>query len=80
MQTQSIQSELRDFVQFASRLVENGDDGSSLEELVRQWRQDAEYNKAVADVRQGIIDDAQGKAQPLADAFADVRRKLGIAD
>lgn len=80
MQTQSIQSELRDFVQFASRRVESGDDRSSLEELVKQWREAAEYNEAVADVRQGIIDDAQGKAQPLADAFADVRRKLGIED
>ncbi len=80
MQANSIQSELRDFVQFASRRVEGGDDRLSLEELVRQWRQDAEYNEAVADVRQGIIDDAQGKAQPLADAFVDVRRKLGIAD
>ncbi len=80
MQTQSTQSELRDFVQFASRRVESGDDCSSLEELVRQWRQGSEYAEAVADVRQGIIDDAQGRAQPLADAFADVRRKLGIAD
>ena len=80
MQTQSIQSELRDFVQFASRRVESGDDRSSLEELVTQWRQGIEYAETVADVRQGIIDDAQGKAQPLADAFADVRKKLGIAD
>lgn len=80
MQTQSTQSELRDFVQFASRRVESGDDHSSLEELVRQWRQGSEYAEALADVRQGIIDDAQGKAQPLADAFADVRRKLGIED
>ena len=80
MQTQSIQSELRDFVQFASHRVASGDDRLSLEELVRQWRQGAEYAETVADVRQGIIDDAQGKAQPLADAFADVRKKLGIAD
>ena len=80
MQTQSIQSELRDFVQFVSRRVENGDDRLSLEEFVRQWRLGAEYAEAVADVQQGIIDDAQGKAKPLADAFAEVRRKLGIAD
>ena len=80
MQTHSIQSELRDFVQFASRRVESGDDRLSLEELVKQWRQNAEYTEAVADVRQGVIDDAQGKAQLLADAFADVRRKLGITD
>ncbi len=80
MQTQSIQSELRDFVQFASRRVEGGDDRLSLEELVRQWRLGTECAEAVADVQQGILDDAEGKAQPLSDAFADVRRKLGIAD
>lgn len=80
MQTQSIQSELRDFVQFASRRVEGGDDRLSLEELVRQWRLGTEYAEAVADVQQGILDDAEGKAHPLSDAFADIRRKLGLAD
>ena len=80
MQTQSIQSELRDFVQFATRLVECGDNHMSLEDLVRQWRLGTEYAEAVADVQQGIIDDAEGKAQMSGDAFADIRSKLGIAD
>jgi len=80
MQTQSIQSELRDFVQFASSRVESGNDRLSVEELVRQWRQTLESTQAVADIRQGVTDAAQGKAQPISDAFADVRRKLGIAD
>jgi len=80
MQTQSIQSELRDFVQFASSRVQTGDDGLSVEELVRQWRQTTEYAQAVEDVRQGTTDAAQGKAQPISEAFADVRQKLGIAD
>ena len=80
MQTQSIQSELRDFVQFASSRVEGGDDRLSLEELLRQWRLGTEYAEAVADVQQGILDDADGKAQPNSDVFADIRRKLGIAD
>ena len=80
MQTQSIQAELRDFVQFASRRVEGGDNRLSLEELVRQWRLVTECAEAVADVKQGIIDDAQGKAQPLSNAFGDIRRKLGISD
>jgi hypothetical protein len=80
MQTQSIQSELRDFVQFTSRRLEGGDDRLSLEELVRQWRQGTEFAEVVADVQQGIRDEAEGKAQPLWDAFADVRRKLEIAD
>ncbi|RPH82732.1 MAG: hypothetical protein EHM77_02825 [Planctomycetaceae bacterium] len=80
MQTQSIQSELLDFLQFASSRVASGDDRLSIEELVRQWRQTSEFAQTVADVRQGITDAAQGKAQPISDAFADVRRKLGIAD
>ncbi len=80
MQTQSIQTELRDFVQFASTRVQTGDDGLSLEDLVRQWRQSTEYAQAVADVRQGITDAAQGKAKPISEAFADVRQKLGIVD
>lgn len=80
MQTQSIQSELRDFVQFASIRVQSGDDKLSVEELVRQWRQTTEYAQAVADVSQGVSDAAQGKAQPISEAFADVRKKLGISD
>ena len=80
MNTQSIRAELSDFVQFASRQIDIGDERLSMEELVRQWRLTAEYEGAVDDVRQGLIDDAQGKAQPLADAFAAVRLKLGLKD
>jgi hypothetical protein len=80
MQTQSIQTELRDFVQFASTRVQTGDDGLSLEDLVRQWRQSTEYAQAVTDVRQGITDAAHGKAKPISEAFADVRQKMGIVD
>jgi len=80
MTTHSIQSELQEFVRFASRHVEQGADFSSVEELVKHWRQNSEYAEAVADVRQGILDEAACKSQPLADAFAEVRNKLGIAD
>lgn len=52
----------------------------SLEELVRQWRLGTEYAEAVADLQQGIIDDAERKAQTIANAFAEIRSKLGIAD
>ena len=80
MTTHSIQSELQEFVRFASRHVEQGADFSSVEELVKHWRQNSEYVEAVADVRQGILDEAECKSQPLSDAFAEVRKKLGIAD
>lgn len=78
MQTQSIQLELRDFVQYASNRVQTGDNGLSVEELVRQWRQTLEVAQTEADVREGVADAAQGKAVPISEAFADVRRKLGI--
>jgi len=51
MTTHSIQSELQEFVRFASRHVEQGADFSSVEELVKHWRQNSEYSEAVADVR-----------------------------
>ena len=73
-------SEPQEFVRFASRHVEQGADVSSVEELVNQRRQNSEYAEAVADVRQGILDEAACKSQPLTDAFAELRNKLGIAD
>ena len=80
MTTHSIQAELQEFVRFASRRVEQGADFSSVEELVKHWRQNSEYAEAIADVRQGILDEAACKSQPLSDAFAEVRHRLGIVD
>lgn len=77
MQTQQIQAELRDFIQFAASQVESGNTRSSIEELVQQWRQPSEFARAVADVRQGMADDAQGKSLPISEAFSDIRKKLG---
>jgi len=80
MTTNSIQSELQEFVRFASSRVGQGEDFSSVEELVRRWRQNSEYAEAVDDVRQGIEDEASGKSKPLSEVFVEVRRKLGITD
>ena len=80
MTTNSIQSELQEFVRFASSGVGQGEDFSSVEELVRRWRQNSEYAEAVDDVRQGIEDEASGKPKPLSEVFVEVRRKLGITD
>lgn len=78
MLTQSIQTELRDFVQFASQRVRGGAECSSLEELVQQWRSESEYTAAVADVRHGMEADAAGEAKPVDETFAEVRNELGI--
>ncbi|WP_146392560.1 hypothetical protein [Allorhodopirellula solitaria] len=78
MSTQSIQTELREFVQFASQRVTRGEECSSLEELVQQWRSDSEYTAAVADVRHGTEADAVGQAKPVDEAFAEIRNDLGM--
>ena len=79
MSAQSIKNEFNEFIQFATRQIETvGAD--SIEALVHQWRTDAEYVAAVDDIRQGILDDKSGKAEPVAGAFSNIRRELGLAD
>ena len=80
MSSPSIKNELQDFVQFATRRVEHGEGGESVEDLVQLWRNETEYAEAVEDVHQGLMDDADGRAEPIADAFATIRRQLGIAE
>ena len=75
-----IEQQFRDFVEFAARRLECGVKAESLEELVQQWRNDLEYSAAVEDIRQGITDDAAGLGEPVAKAFSDIRRHLGIGD
>ena len=75
-----IEHQFRDFIEFAERRLECGVEAESLKELDQQWRHDAEYSAAVADVRHGIDDDAAGLGEPVAKAFSDIRRQLGIGD
>jgi Arc/MetJ-type ribon-helix-helix transcriptional regulator len=37
----------------------------------------SDYHATIADIRQGRRDYEQGLGEPLADAMADIRRKLG---
>jgi hypothetical protein len=80
METLSIAHQLQNFFQFASRRIEAENTALSLEELVQQWRKDMEYSETLQDVRQGILDEASGLAEPAAMAFSDIRRQLGITD
>lgn len=79
MSNSAIKHELQDFVQFANRRIETGE-ADSIEELVHQWRHDAEYLATVADIRQGINDYDEGQAEPIDNAFQEIRLKLGITD
>lgn len=52
------------------------------EEVVLQavrWLRE-EREAAVAGIKRGLEDAAAGRAQPVADAFADIRKEFGIPD
>lgn len=70
--------ELDDFTRFAAERLSHGDSVPSLEECLRQWRADREFQETVADVRQSLDDCANDHVKPLDQAFDDVRRRLGL--
>lgn len=80
MPSHSIKHELQEFVQFATRRIERGASGESVETLVQEWRTDAEFSQTVADVRQGFEDKAAGLSEPADKVFADIRRQLGLPE
>ena len=52
------------------------------EEVVVQalrWLRD-ERQEAIAGIKQGLDDVAAGRTQPLADAFADIRKEFGVPE
>lgn len=71
--------QLDSFHRFASERIQS-QPASSLDELLDQWRREAEQNEAVADVQQGLRDHADGKARPVDEAFADVRYRAGLGE
>lgn len=70
--------ELASFTHFAQQKLSEGEAELSLEECVRLWRLQTERQATLEDIQQGRADLAAGLAQPLADAFNDVRRQLGL--
>ncbi len=70
--------ELDDFVIFARDQLQADDSKASLEDCVRLWRERRERLETVADVIQGMRADDAGLGMPLNEAFADMRRQLGI--
>jgi hypothetical protein len=67
------------FQQFAKQQIGNAAGDLSLQQLVNAWEMQRESDGTAEDIRQGISDIEAGKGKPVAQAFADVRRKLGTA-
>ena len=70
--------ELESFTNFVQQKLRGDELNLSLEDCVRLWRQQSERDATLDDIRQGQADLAAGLAQPLAEAFDDVRRQLGL--
>ena len=69
--------ELESFSRFAAQRLRQGDQLPSLEECLRQWREESEREELLAEIQAGLDDVEQGRGQPVDEAFADIRQQLG---
>ena len=72
------QQEIDNFAQFARQRLDQETSALSLEECLRQWREEIEEAEAINDVRQGMADHAAGLAEPLQRTFESLRRDLEL--
>jgi hypothetical protein len=69
------QAELDRFRHFALDLIEKRE-LDSLEECVDRWESQASLEA----IRKAIEDSAAGRSQPVDEAFAEIRRELGLSE
>ena len=70
--------ELDAFTDFVRRQLDAEQVTLSLEDCVRLWREQQEKRASINAILQSMKEDDAGLSQPLAEAFDDVRRQLGI--
>jgi len=70
--------DLRDFNRFVDEKLSNGG-AESLTELAREWEERRDFEKSVADVREGLSDAEAGRVHSVEDAFNQVRKNLGLS-
>jgi predicted transcriptional regulator len=71
------QQEIENFAQFARQRLDQSS-VLSLEECLRQWREEFEESEVIDDIRQGLADHAAGLATPLQQTFESLRRDLEL--
>jgi len=69
-------ADLADFHRFAEQKLSDGR-VEDIDELTHEWR---ELRGLAEDIRQAEAEIEAGEGQPLKEAFADVRRKLGWSE
>ncbi len=74
------ESEIDAFGHFAKEQIGAGGVGVSFQQILDKWQAKREAEAVADDIRQGIADIEAGKGKPVAQAFADVREKLGLPE
>ena len=72
-------AEIDEFRDFAIRKVNNGG-VESLAECLRLWEDQREYEESIAALKESLGDSAAGRTKPVDQAFADIRRELGLPE
>ena len=69
--------ELRDFQRFADEKINQGA-ANSLIDLASEWEADRrEAEQTLADIRESHADIDAGRVAPVADTFAEIRKRVG---
>ena len=71
--------DLQAFKCFADEKLANGG-ADSISDLVRQWEAQRESQETIADILESHADIEAGRVKPLDEAFADVRKKIGLPE
>ncbi len=71
-----IPSEVEAFRQFITDYLDSDNEELSPEELLRRWRAEQESATVIENIRQGTEDYENGKSEPIAQAFDEVRLRL----
>ena len=71
------ESDIQAFSEYLRAEIANGGADLSLAELAARWEAERETQETLADIRQGEADIEAGRGKPVAEAFSDIRKRLG---
>jgi len=71
------EADIQAFTEFLRNEVSNGGAEASISEIAAKWEADRELRETLDDIRQGEADIEAGRGKPVAEAFADIRKRLG---
>lgn len=73
----TIHQEVESFAEFVKQKVSSHDARPSLEECLRLWREEQEFEETIADIKRGVADIEAGRFMTLEEADRQIRNSLG---